>query len=581
MKYFNILSFILFFLGNITANTQRDSLFRVYNQAKGNDKIYKQITYACYILPPESTKAIALLNDAIFKSQQNSYVEGEIRGNDFLGWYYFERLGDQNNAIKYYQKALKIAKENQKNDAVYGIYLHLTDVYLITGDNIGAINIIHESKAFSEKTGKIEQINYHNIQLLECYSNIGDFKKAYMIFREGLAIAQKNKDKHALWSLYTGIADTKNKEHKVTEALSYIEKAIEIGKENEEYYAILNFQAKVELLIQLNRLDEAEKLCIQIQDEMRITPAFDFVGSTNAALGLIHIARKNYPKALFYTLASYKEVEPTNNNTNLMVLDSTLSKIYFQLGEYRKSVESLRHHIKLKDQLYSEKNIREFQNLQHQFELEKNQLEIEKAEFSKKIYLILSVILLLALGLGVIVFFIKQKNNLLNIKLLDETSKNEEQKREQMQFEMDNKIRELTSMAMIADQKNVLWQNVKQKLQDKLKEMPTITENDSRIIFKIIEQNTDNKNEWDTFKIHFEQVHPQFFKTLSNLSPNLTSLELRQCAYIKINLTPKQVGNLLNITTDAVKKSRMRIKKKFNLSAEDSLGVFIDTVREN
>lgn len=569
------------FSGNISAYTTRDSLFNVYNQAKGNDKIYKQITYACYVLPPESTKALALLNDAIVKSRQNSYIEGEIRGNDFLGWYYFERLGDQRNAIKYYQKALKIAKENQKNDSVYGIYLHLTDVYLITGDNISAINIIHESKAFSEKTGKIDQINYHNIQLLECYSNIGDFKKAYMIFREGLAIAQKNKDKHALWSLYTGIADTKNKEHKVTEALNYIEKAIEIGKETKEYYAVLNFQAKVELLIQLNRLDEAEKLCIQIQDEMRVTPAFDFVGSTNAALGLIHLARKNYPKALFYTLASYKEVEPTNNNTNLMVLDSTLSKIYFQLGDYRKSVESLRHHIKLKDQLYSEKKVRDFQNLQHQFEIEKSQLKIENAEFSRKIYLILSIILLCALGLGIIVFYIKQKNNLLNIKLLDETAKNEEQKREQMQLEMDNKIRELTSMAMVADQKNILWQNVKQKLHDKLKEIPTISEVDSGAIFKIIDQNTDNQNEWDTFKIHFEQVHPQFFKTLSNLAPNLTALELRQCAYIKINLTLKQVGNLLNITPDAVKKSRMRIKKKLNLTADDSLSVFIATIQKN
>jgi DNA-binding CsgD family transcriptional regulator len=57
-------------------------------------------------------------------------------------------------------------------------------------------------------------------------------------------------------------------------------------------------------------------------------------------------------------------------------------------------------------------------------------------------------------------------------------------------------------------------------------------------------------------------------------------LELRQCAYININLSPKQVANLLNITPDAVKKARMRIKKKLNLSGEESLSKFIASLHE-
>ena len=97
---------------------------------------------------------------------------------------------------------------------------------------------------------------------------------------------------------------------------------------------------------------------------------------------------------------------------------------------------------------------------------------------------------------------------------------------------------------------------------------------------RIIAQNSDTNDEWGTFKVHFESVHPQFFTTLSQLMPSLTPLELRQCAYIKINLSPKQVGNLLNITPDSVKKARMRIKKKLNLSPEDSLTKFIATIQE-
>jgi DNA-binding CsgD family transcriptional regulator len=134
-------------------------------------------------------------------------------------------------------------------------------------------------------------------------------------------------------------------------------------------------------------------------------------------------------------------------------------------------------------------------------------------------------------------------------------------------------------MAMAADQKNALWQSVQQKLKEKLNDLPSVSEKEVRDVFKIIAQNSDTNDEWGTFKVHFESVHPQFFTILSQINANLTHLELRQCAYIKINLSPKQVSNLLNITPDSVKKARLRIKKKLNLSTEDSLTKFIATIQ--
>jgi DNA-binding CsgD family transcriptional regulator len=283
---------------------------------------------------------------------------------------------------------------------------------------------------------------------------------------------------------------------------------------------------------------------------------------------------------LTHCLDAYNVIAQTDNPKNLSEIEYILSQIYYELGNYKKSVESLRNYNKLKDKLYSKEKVKKVQSLQHRFDLEKKQLQLESVENSKRQYIILSASLFFVLGLTVRMLYIKQKNNQLNIKLLDETAKNEEQKREKMQLEIDTNIRELTSMAMVADQKNVLWLNIKHKLEEKLQEMPNISESDSKAILKIVSQNTENQHEWDTFKIHFEQVHPQFFTILSQLAPNLTQLELRQCAYIKINLSPKQVGNLLNITPDAVKKARMRIKKKLNLSAEDSLSKLITTIHE-
>lgn len=580
MKYLKVIPFILFFSSSGIAQNQKDSLFQVYQKSEGNKKIDAAIEYARHLASPDTVKALNLLISSIKQSQLNQYDLGEIRGIHYLGWYYIEHLHEKEKAVQLYKKALNLALETEYNDETYSIYLHLVDSYLFVGETIEAFNTLNESRVFAQKTNPNKYLPTIYFQLMEYYSYFENYSDAYLVFNEGVKIAKKTNNTHALWLLYSTMAETKRREKKLNEALEYLEKAIPLGIKNKESYSILNLQGKVGILIQLNQLDEAENLCKSIQKKIEETPAFDFVGSTNTSLGLIYFARKNYPKALSYTLNAYQEVTKTGNIENLSELENTLSQIYYELGDYQKSIESLRNFNKLKEKLYSKEKVKKVQSLQHRFDLEKQQLQLEGVESSKRQYIILSASLFFVLGLVVRMFYIKQKNNQLNIKLLDETAKNEEQKLEKMQLEIDNNIRELTSMAMVADQKNVLWLNIKHKLEEKLEEMPNISESDSKAILKIVSQNTENQHEWDIFKIHFEQVHPQFFTILSQFAPNLTQLELRQCAYIKINLTPKQVGNLLNITPDAVKKARMRIKKKLNLSAEDSLNKFISSLHE-
>lgn len=376
------------------------------------------------------------------------------------------------------------------------------------------------------------------------------------------------------------MADVKRQEKKPKESLYFLNKSIEIGTKIKAYYNVLNLQSKVDLLIQFNRINEAETLCKSIRKDMVAMPAYAFVGSNNKSFSSIYFAKKEYAKALNYAQLSYKEIAATGNENNLIEIDTILSNIYEKLGNHRQAFYYLKEHNTLYGKILLNDKIKNFNNLQYRIGLERKQFEIDNAEQSKTVYIFLSLGLGIVLVLMVVVFISKQKNNQLNMRLLDEAAKNEEQKLAKIQFEMDSKTRELTLMAMAADQKNVLWQKLQQELKDKLKEMSSVSESDIKGIFKIINQNANDHDEWATFKIHFESVHPQFFTTLSSFAPNLTLLELRQCAYIKINLSPKQVGNLLNITPDSVKKARMRIKKKLNLSPEDSLTKFIAIVQD-
>lgn len=80
-----------------------------------------------------------------------------------------------------------------------------------------------------------------------------------------------------------------------------------------------------------------------------------------------------------------------------------------------------------------------------------------------------------------------------------------------------------------------------------------------------------NKNTWEIFKLRFIAIHPDFFSMLKERHPNLSTTELKYCAYFKMNMTKDQVAVALSVSHEAVKKSRYRIKKKFNIGSKLSL----------
>ena len=94
-------------------------------------------------------------------------------------------------------------------------------------------------------------------------------------------------------------------------------------------------------------------------------------------------------------------------------------------------------------------------------------------------------------------------------------------------------------------------------------------------INKLINQNIDNEHDWDVFEKLFDQAHQNFFKRLKDAYPTLTASDLRLCAYLRMNLSSKEIAPLINITVRGVEERRYRLRKRLNLSTEASLTDFI------
>jgi len=139
-----------------------------------------------------------------------------------------------------------------------------------------------------------------------------------------------------------------------------------------------------------------------------------------------------------------------------------------------------------------------------------------------------------------------------------------------MQSVIDHKDRELSSTMIQVVQKNKLLTNIQQKL-DQASTAPYPLQS----LSKTIRENLQSDNDWDKFKLHFEEVHPDFFTRLKAEFHHLTANDLRLCAYLKINLAHKDIAQLLHISYKGVETACYRIKKKLKLSPHEKLGSFI------
>lgn len=145
-----------------------------------------------------------------------------------------------------------------------------------------------------------------------------------------------------------------------------------------------------------------------------------------------------------------------------------------------------------------------------------------------------------------------------------------EKEREILVLEVENKNRELSNAAFNLIRKNEALQSLKDNLLD--------AKNEPRALSKIVREidaHLEGDHDWEIFEESFNRVHDDFFKRLMQSFPDLTPGDLRLAAYLKMNLSSKEIAPLLNISVRGIENKRYRLRKKLGLPEEANLTEFI------
>ncbi|MGE8381192.1 MAG: helix-turn-helix transcriptional regulator, partial [Sphingobacterium sp.] len=149
-------------------------------------------------------------------------------------------------------------------------------------------------------------------------------------------------------------------------------------------------------------------------------------------------------------------------------------------------------------------------------------------------------------------------------------------KNQQLEAQLSLKNKELANAALNIVYKNEMLNN----LHDELKQLKDaegnkLSSDELKKINKLIEDAHNDDRDWHIFEKSFNESHENFFKKLKQEFPDLVPNDLKLCAYLRLNMSSKEIASLLNISTRGVEIRRYRLRKKLGIPTDKNLSEFL------
>lgn len=205
--------------------------------------------------------------------------------------------------------------------------------------------------------------------------------------------------------------------------------------------------------------------------------------------------------------------------------------------------------------------------------------KIDKAWYFSNTFVILYVLLALFLLYSIHIaskrYYRKQREDLLEktqreieLKELENSQKIIKLNNDKLRSDIANKNRELATSTMSIIKKNEFLNSIKS-------ELTTEGKVNLHKVIKIIDKNLNNTDDWKMFQEAFNNADKNFLKKIKSKHPGLTPNDLRLCAYLRLNLSSKEIAPLLNISPRSVEVKRYRLRKKMELPHDENLTNYI------
>ncbi len=477
--------------------------------------------------------------------EQSGNTEGHIKALQGLLSCEHNLMQNQEKSLKYAMEIEAIAENNNHPIALGHVYTHYARVYGEATDNFPlARHYLFQAIDLFGKHQLPEQMPMIYNDLALTYKEELNFDSAYYYFNEGLAIAKSLKNKNAHQTLLINFGSTSLAANHTDTALNYTQKALKLAEE--------------------------------LQDPSKITFA-------NLLISQSYFDKQNFSEALNFAKKGENLAEKTQKLENIEFSYEQLRNIFKKIGNLDKALMYAEKLEKVKDRIYKQETFSKISEISGYYQLyqkEKELVALEKDAYSQRMYRnrIIAILALLSLLLYFIFIRYRLKNKIQKhaLEKLQIQTKLQEKEQRRLRDELAFKERSLATNTMHIIQKNEFLTHLKSDIEG-------ISTTQSKEELKKRLRNINNSinlkmnfdDDWEKFKLHFQQVHPHFFEKIRQNFKNLSNNDIRFCAYIRMGLSTKEIAQLQGISASSIQKARYRLKKKIGLAKEINLVDFI------
>ncbi|WP_405382351.1 tetratricopeptide repeat protein [Maribacter sp. LLG6340-A2] len=622
--YFFLSTFICYIFPVLAQEQKKvDSLLKEYHNttaiADKVDVLDDLIDMYVYTQPNEAKKYI---DEMLAISEKAHYKHGLLRVEFCLGHYY-STLGQMNLGVKYYRNALKLSYEQNddtflatllKNLAVYeehlgnhGKAIALMDssatYQLSYGDYVrygSAMNLIgfnyyemgNFPKAmdyYNKALRTMDTIDIKTYHKADTHRNVGylqtvqeRYDDALHSFQLAMEVYEATDDHLYQATTLLDIGDVYASKEDNLKAITFYNKGLHLGQTYSfptvEVYAYSGLGNAYKKLGDLGKAIPYLNKCLttelaEVSQINRITYNYN-LGNAYTLNNELNKALKHLNKAVYLS-------DSLNISKKLKEALFYRSKLYEKKGELRKALTDLKRSTTINDSIFSLEKAKQVNKLQTLYETEKKEAEIAVQQEEIKTLHEKAKVYKLTKGLyagGMFTFVAVSGLLYFGFKQRMKKNKIAREKQEAIyKQEIEHKKKELASQTLHLVQKSTFLQELKVNL-EKLRNSPDKFKVEFRRIVMLLKKQSAEDKDWEVFKTYFSEVHNDFDQKLKTIYPDISEKEIRLAAFLRMNLTTKEIAATLNVLPDSILKSKYRLKKKLALKKQTDLSSFLSSI---
>lgn len=450
-------------------------------------------------------------------------------------------LGNYGEAAKYFYLLLDMMKRRSKD---------LEVAYLLI--NIGALKI--KTKQFSEaenlflesrQTIDDLKVSKNNSQYIDAYltifnnlgitaSEMGDTLKAVSYYRQGIKLAQQE-GKHGLY-----YAMLLNNLGKVLTAQGMLVEAFRLLKES------------LEVREQLNDITG--------------------LAQSHRNLAAYYTKSSDRVKSREHLYESLRLARSIGNNDLLSTVLEPLYESYLLDGRHDSALKYLNELRHVEQQISQDEVLKEITKLELTAQFEERERRSFAEQKRRELIYVFSLITLLLLAISAILLYSLSRNRLIRIRLEQHNAelkqKHLELEKKQLEQELELKNKELATNVLYQIKKNEIINDIAKKL---VRHIHKFKVENQDIVYEIVRdlEKSQKDEVWDEFELRFQHVHNDFFERLQELFPDLTNGERRLCAFLRLNMTTKEIASITGLSPRSIEVARTRLRRKLELTNSD------------